>query len=70
MVGDLGLDAGMQGRARVPQAGYVKPEQERQHRRAFGEVEPLHVVVIVGRVRGRLQPAVAVVAQKVVDDGA
>jgi hypothetical protein len=70
VVGDLARDPRMQRRPGLAQPRHVQVQHQRQHRRAFRVVQPLLVDVVVGRGRIRLQPAAAVPAHDVVDDGA
>ena len=70
MVGQFAVNARVQRRARLLQAGYIEIEHQRQHRRAFRVMHPLVIGFVIGASRRRHHRALAVTADDVVDDGA
>ena len=68
VVGQLRFNPRMQRCTCVTQASDVEVEHQRQHGRAFGKMQPLHIAVVGIGGRVGLQLAVAVAADEVVDD--
>jgi hypothetical protein len=69
VVGDLAVDARLQRRGRLAEPADVQLHEQRQHGRALGVMQPLVIGLVSVGAERRRQPAAAVPADQIVDDG-
>ena len=67
---DLAVDPALERRGGLSQPRGVEMQHERQHGRAFGEVQPLHIGLVFGISGRRAEAALAIYADKIIHDGA